>query len=251
MKKIIWTRPDHDWQQDQKLLKPAQLVHHFPVTRQVAISPQLPTKVCEFVIVTSRKAADAFLSKPCLSKDQMSKVEFLTFGLETYKFLASQNLKARLMTANGGKEFAEMLVHELKKGTVIWFPKPKDTAFPISEHLRAHQLEVHDIELYRTEAIKTIPPAQLQQLFAESAVVCFANPNAVKAFVEIVRYHGEACFYKFTPVAIGPTTMNSCQAYFKEFYVANQATLSALWEKALEVARLESPPEKVIERFRS
>lgn len=241
MKRIVWTRPAEDWDSDQKWLKGDPQLLRLPLTRQVEITPQLPPKPCDAVILTSKKAADAFLHRISLPKEQLQRVEFLTFGMETYKHLLAHKLKSRLLPAHGGKEFASLLLCELKKDAVLWFPRPVDTAFPISEYLRTHQIEVYDMELYRTESCKTFEAPLIQQLIAQPAVVCFASPHAVKAFVELVRQHDEARFYHYTPVAIGATTMTSGQSYFSEIHQAQQATLQGLWEKALEVAREGDP----------
>ena len=239
MKRVVWTRPAEDWVQDQKILKPPHPVLHFPVTQQIEICPQLPGRPCDLIILTSRKAADAFFHKSGLSKDSLHKVEFVTFGLETYKYLLGLNLKARLVPASSGKKFAEILVTELKKGTVVWFPKPVETAFAISEYLRTHGIESFDIELYRTECIKTFDSPSLQRLVSEPSVVCFASPNALKAFVDIIRTQDEARFNRYPPVVIGPTTKAAGQTYFNELILANSSNLSSLWEKAVDVAKQE------------
>lgn len=237
MKRIVWTRPAEDWESDQKWLKAEPWLLRLPLTRQVEISPQLPPKPCDVVVFTSKKAVEAFLHKVPLSREQLQKVEFLTFGMETYKHLLAHNLRARMVPAQGGKDFAALLACELRKDLVIWFPRPVDTAFPVSEYLRNHQIEVYDLELYRTETCKQFDSLAIQQLTAAPAVVCFASPHAVKAFVELVRHYDEARFYHYTPVAIGATTMASGQSYFTEVHQATQPTLQGLWEKALEVAR--------------
>ncbi len=120
---------------------------------------------------------------------------------------------------------------------MVWFPRPVETAYPISEYLRNYQIEVYDMELYRTEICKQFDPQLIQQLTAGPAIVCLASPQAVKAFVEMIRHYDEARFYRYTPVAIGPSTMASGQSYFLEVFQAAQQTLPALWEKAMEVAR--------------
>lgn len=239
MKRVVWTRPLEDWESDQKILKPTHRMLLFPVTRQIEVCPQLPHKACDQVILTSRKAADAFFHKAQLSKDALHKLEFLTFGLETYKHLLSLNYRTRLIPAPSAKKFAEILAMETKKGTVIWFPRPVETAFPLSDYLRTHGIEVFDLELYRTEAIKTIEPQLLQQLTSEPSVVCFASPSAVKAFVDIIRNHDEARLYRYQPIAIGPTTKASGQSYFNQVIVANHPNLVSLWEKAIDVAKEE------------
>ncbi len=236
-KRIIWTRPAEDWEHDAKLLRLEKPLFRFPLTRQVAIKPQMPPKPCDLVILTSRKAADAFLHRMGLSKEHMHRIEFLTFGMETYKYLLSQNLKTRLIQAPGGKEFAAALVLELKRDQVIWFPRPLETAYPISEHLRTHHFEIYDLELYKTETVKHLEPPALQSLFAEPSIVCFASPLAIKAFVDLIRQYDEARFYKYTAVAIGATTKASGQSYFNEVHLAQHPTLASLFEKAQEISR--------------
>ena len=193
------------------------------------------------MILTSRKAADAFLHRIALGKEELQRIEFLTFGMETYKYLLEQKVKTRLVQVPSGKEFAAALVSELKRDQVIWFPRPIETAYPISEHLRNHQFEVYDLELYKTEIIKQIDPQELQTLFAEPSVICFASPLAIKAFVELIRHYDEARFYKYTAVAIGATTKASGQSYFNEVHLAPHPTLISLWEKAQEVSRASRP----------
>lgn len=244
MKRIIWTRPAEDWAQDQKIVKLDLPVLRFPVTKQVCIAPQLPPKPCDIVILTSRKAAEGFLNQTASIRDQLQKAEFLTFGMETYKFLVSQNLKVRLIPAQNGKEFAQALVLEIKKGPVLWFPRPAEPAFAIGDHLRTHNLDVFDIEMYRTEGIKQIEPDALKRLCGEPSVVCFASPSTVKAFVDIIRSSDEARFYRYTPVVIGGTTLTAAQGYFPDVFQAAHPTLQSLWDKALEIARREATPGK-------
>ncbi|WP_141731991.1 uroporphyrinogen-III synthase [Oligoflexus tunisiensis] len=244
MKRIIWTRPAEDWAQDQKIVKLDLPVLRFPVTKQVCIPPQLPPKPCEVVLLTSRKAAEGFLGQTASIRDQLHKAEFVTFGMETYKFLVSQNLKARLIPVQNGKDFAHTLAAEMKKGPVVWFPRPAEPAFAIGDHLRAHNLEVHDIEMYRTEPIKHFEPEAMKKLCGEPSVVCFASPSTVKAFVDLIRSQDEARFYKFTAVVIGGTTLTSAQGYFPDVFQAAHPTLQSLWDKALEIARQETTPGK-------
>jgi uroporphyrinogen-III synthase len=244
MKRIIWTRPAEDWAQDQKIVKLDLPVLRFPVTKQVCIAPQLPPKPCDIVILTSRKAAEGFLNQTASIRDQLQKAEFLTFGMETYKFLVNQNLKVRLIPVQNGKEFAQALVLEIKKGPVLWFPRPAEPAFAIGDHLRTHNLDVFDIEMYRTEGIKQIEPDALKRLCGEPSVVCFASPSTVKAFVDIIRSSDEARFYRYTPVVIGGTTLTAAQGYFPDVFQAAYPTLQSLWDKALEIARQEATPGK-------
>ncbi|MCX6130319.1 MAG: uroporphyrinogen-III synthase [Proteobacteria bacterium] len=237
MKRIIWTRPIEDWQYDLKIVKSDSAVLHFPVTRQILISPQFPSKACDIVILTSRKAAEAFLQTSPLHREQLNRVEFLTFGMETYKFLVAQNLKVRLIPVNNGKDFAQALVVEIKKGSVIWFPRPAEPAFAVGDFLRTYALETYDIEMYRTEAIRNIDAEQIKRLIAEPSIVCFASPSAVRAFVDIIRSSDEARFYRYIPVAIGSTTMSSGQSYFPDSHLATHPTLQSLWEKAQAIAK--------------
>jgi uroporphyrinogen-III synthase len=239
MKRIIWTRPAEDWAQDQKIVKPDFPVLRFPVTKQVCIAPQLPPKSCDIVLLTSRKAAEGFLQQTASIRDQLQKAEFLTFGMETYKFLVSQNLKVRLIPVPNGKDFAHALAVEIKKGPVIWIPRPAEPAFAIGDHLRAHNLEVYDIEMYRTESIKQFEPELLKKLCGEPSVVCFGSPSTVKAFVDLIRTHDEARFYKYTPVVIGSTTFASTHGYFSDVFQAAHPTLQSLWDKAVEISRLD------------
>ncbi len=239
MKRIIWTRPADDWSQDQKIVKLETPVLRFPVTRQVGIVPQLPAKPCDIILLTSRKAAEAFMNHSASFKDHIAKAEFLTFGMETYKYLVSQNLKVRMIPVQNGKDFAQALVLEIKKGPVIWFPRPAEPAFAIGDHLRTHNLDIFDIEMYRTEGIKQFEPDVLKKLSSEPSVVCFASPSAVKAFVDIIRSCDEARFYRYTPVVIGTTTFSSSQSYFSDIFQAAHPTLQSLWEKAMEIARKE------------
>lgn len=235
-KRIIWTRPAEDWEHDVKLLRFDPHVFRLPLTRQVEVKPQLPPQNAEFVILTSRKAAEAFLHRVGLSKEQSQRFEYLTFGMETYKYLLAQNLKARLVPVQSGREFAGVLVNELKREAVVWFPRPMETAFAITEHLRHHQIEAFDIELYRTEANKNFDPQLIHSLTAEPGVICFASPLALKAFVDLITHHDEARFYKYIPLAIGATTRAAGQSYFNEIHLAPQASLQSLWDKALELS---------------
>jgi uroporphyrinogen-III synthase len=222
---------------DQRFVKSDLPVLHVPLTQQVNCVPTIPQKACDFVLVTSRKAAEAFLKVAAGQKELWQKAEMLTFGMETYKYLLGQNIKTRLIEAPSAKEFAEILLCELKKGTCLWFPRPLETAFPLSEHLRAHGLEIHDLEVYKTEPLQHFDPLLIQKLTAEPSVVCFASPSAVKSFVDLIRSSDEARFYRYIPVAIGNTTMSSAQSYFNEIHIASQATLQSLWEKGVEVGR--------------
>jgi uroporphyrinogen-III synthase len=244
MKRIIWTRPAEDWAQDQKIVKLDLPVLRFPVTKQVCIAPQLPGKPCDIVVLTSRKAAEGFLNQTASIKEQLHKAEFVTFGMETYKFLVSQNLKVRLIPAQNGKDFANALVHEVKKGPVLWFPRPAEPAFAIGDHLRTHNIEIYDIEMYRTEGIKQFEPDVLKKLSSEPSVVCLASPSTVKAFVDIIRSSDEARFYRYTAVVIGNTTFTATQSYFPDVFQAAYPTLQSLWDKALEIARQEAPVGK-------
>lgn len=244
-KSIIWTRPAEDWEHDSKLLRLDQQTHllRLPLTRQVEVKASLPSKTAEVVILTSRKAADAFLHRLGIAKEQMLRFEFLTFGMETYKYLLSENLRVRLIPAQSGKDFAAALVAELKRETVIWFPRPMETAFPLGEHLRTHQFEAFDIELYRTEPIKQFEAQTIHVLLAAGGVVCFASPMAIKSFVELICHYDEGRFYKYIPVAIGATTRAAGHTYFNEVHLAPHATLQSLWEKALDLQRNQSETE--------
>jgi uroporphyrinogen-III synthase len=244
MKRIIWTRPAEDWGQDQKIVKLDLPVLRFPVTKQVCIAPQLPAKACDIVVLTSRKAAEGFLNQTTSIRDQLHKAEFVTFGMETYKFLVSQNLKVRLIPVHNGKDFANALVHEIKKGPVMWFPRPAEPAFAIGDHLRTHNLEIYDIEMYRTEGIKHFDQDALKRLCSEPSVVCLASPSTVKAFVDIIRTSDDARFYRYTPVVIGSTTFVASQGYFPDVFQAAHPTLQSLWDKALEIARQETSLSK-------
>lgn len=237
MKQIVWTRPAEDWEADKKFMRSTNQVLLFPLTRQVEICPKLPSKPCDLVIVTSKKAATAFVQKCSLSKEAMHKPEYITFGLETYKYLLSQNFRARLIEAPSAKKFAENLVNEVRKGCAVWFPRPLDVAFEVSEYLRTKGIDVQDIALYKTEPLKTIDPALVQKLTAEPCIVCLASPSALKSFVDIVLAHDSGRFNKYTPVVIGPTTKAAAQSYFKEVMVASQSSLQSLYEKAYETAR--------------
>lgn len=241
MKRIIWTRPAEDWAQDQKIVKADVPVLRFPVTRQVCVAPQLPAKACDIVILTSRKAAEGFLQQTTSLRDQLHRAEFLTFGMETYKFLVSQNLKVRMIPVHNGKDFAQALALEIKKGPVVWFPRPSEPAFAIGDHLRTHNLDVYDVEMYRTEAIKNHESDALKKLSSEPSVVCLASPSSVKAFVDVIRTHDEARFYRYTPVVIGTTTLTATQGYFPDVFQAAHPTLQSVWEKALEIARQDAP----------
>lgn len=237
MKRIVWTRPEEDWGQDQKILRGDIAFLRFPLTRQVSITVQWPEKRSDSVILTSRKAAEAFLAQASQWQEQASKIEFLTFGLETYKYLLNQGLKVRLIPAHSGKEFAQLLTLELKKSTKIWFPRPAEPAFAIGDYLRANSYEVLDIEMYRTEAIKQFSPESLKLFFAEPSIICLASPSAARSFIELIRAADAARFYRYIPVVIGSTTMQSVQGYFKDAFQAHQATLQALWDKAIEIAK--------------
>ncbi len=244
MKRIIWTRPAEDWAQDQKIVKLDLPVLRFPVTRQVCIAPQFPPKPCDIVILTSRKAAEGFLNQATAIRDQLQKAEFVTFGMETYKYLVSQNLKVRLIPVHNGKDFASALALEIKKGPVLWFPRPAEPAFAIGDHLRTHNLEVYDLEMYRTEGIKQFETDALKKLCSEPSVVCFASPSTVKAFVDIIRSCDEARFYRYTPIVIGGTTLTATYGYFSDDFHAAHPTLQYLWNKALEIAKQELAPAK-------
>ncbi len=244
MKRIIWTRPAEDWAQDQKIVKLDLPVLRFPVTRQVCIAPQFPPKPCDIVILTSRKAAEGFLNQATAIRDQLQKAEFVTFGMETYKYLVSQNLKVRLIPVHNGKDFASALALEIKKGPVLWFPRPAEPAFAIGDHLRTHNLEVYDLEMYRTEGIKQFETDALKKLCSEPSVVCFASPSTVKAFVDIIRSCDEARFYRYTPIVIGGTTLTATHGYFSDVFQAAHPTLQSLWDKALEIAKQEPVPAK-------
>jgi uroporphyrinogen-III synthase len=237
VKQIVWTRPAEDWEADKKLMRSTNHVMLFPLTRQVEICPKLPANLCDHVIVTSKKAASAFVQKCQLSKEALHKLEYITFGLETYKYLLSLNFKARLIEAQSARKFAESLVSEIKKPAAFWFPRPLDVAFEVSEYLRSQGVEVHDIAMYKTEPVKTIEPALIQRLTADPCIICLASPSAVKSFVDIVLSHDNGKFGKYTPVVIGPTTKAAAQSYFKEVLVASHTTLQSLWEKAFETAR--------------
>jgi uroporphyrinogen-III synthase len=237
MKQIVWTRPAEDWENDQKLMRSTQHVMLFPLTRQIEICPTLPQKPCDLVILTSKKAASAFMLKAQMTKEALHKPEYITFGLETYKYLLGLNLKARLIESQSAKKFAESLLLEIKKSVSIWFPRPLDVAFELSDYLRAQGVEVHDIAMYKTEPVKNLDTAQLQKLTADPCIVCLASPSAVKSFVDIVLTHDAGRFHRYIPVVIGPTTKAAAQAYFKEVIVSSQTTLQSLWEKAYETAR--------------
>lgn len=237
VKQIVWTRPAEDWETDKKLMRATHSVILFPLTRQVEISPKLPSTPCDLVIVTSKKAASAFVQKCQLSKEAMHKPEYLTFGLETYKYLLSQNFKARLIEAQSARKFAESLVSEIKKTAAVWFPRPLEVAFELSDYLRAQGVDVLDIALYKTEPLKTVDPALVQKLTAEPCIVCLASPSAVKSFVDIILSHDNGRFNRYTPVVIGPTTKAAAQSYFKEVIVASHTTLQSLSDKAFETAR--------------
>lgn len=237
VKQIVWTRPAEDWDADKKLMRSTNHVMLFPLTRQVEICPKLPAKPCDLVIVTSKKAASAFVHKCQLSKEAMHKPEYITFGLETYKYLLSLNFKARLIEAQSGRKFAENLLMEIKKTAAVWFPRPLDVAFEVSDYLRSQGVEVHDIAMYKTEPVKTIDPQLIQKLTADPCIVCLASPSAVKSFVDLILTHDGGKFNKYTPVVIGPTTKAAAQSYFKEVLVSSHTTLQSLWEKAYETAR--------------
>ncbi len=238
MRTVVWTRPAEDWLYDQRFVKSDLPVLHLPLTQQVSCTPMIPQKPCDFILVTSRKAAEAFLKEAAGHRDLWQKAEILTFGMETYKYLLGQNQRTRLIQAPSAKEFAEILLSEIKKGACLWFPRPLETAFPLSEHLRAHGLEVLDLEVYKTEPLQSFDPTLVQKLRAEPSVVCFASPSAVKSFIDLIRTHDEARFYKYIPVAIGNTTMNSAQSYFNDIFIASQATLQSLWDKGVEIGRI-------------
>lgn len=244
MKRIIWTRPAEDWAQDQKIVKLDLPVLRFPVTKQVCIAPQLPAKPCDIVILTSRKAAEGFLNQTAPIREQLQKAEFVTFGMETYKFLVSQNLKVRLIPVHNGKDFAQALALEIKKGSVLWFPRPAEPAFAIGDHLRTHNIEVYDIEMYRTEGIKQFEHDALKKLGSEPSVVCLASPSTVKAFVDIIRTCDDARFSRYTPVVIGTTTHTAAQGYFSDVFQAAHPTLQSLWDKAVEIARQDTLTHK-------
>ncbi|RYZ54857.1 MAG: uroporphyrinogen-III synthase [Proteobacteria bacterium] len=237
MKQIVWTRPAEDWENDQKLMRSTQHVMLFPLTRQIEICPKLPQKPCDCVILTSKKAASAFMHKAQLPKEALQKPEYITFGLETYKYLLGLNLKARLIESQSAKKFAENLLLEIKKNAAVWFPRPIDVAFELSDYLRAQGLEVHDIAMYKTEPVKNLDAAQISKLTADPCIVCLASPSAVKSFVDIVLTHDNGRFHRYIPVVIGPTTKAAAQSYFKEVLVASHTTLQSLWEKAYETAR--------------
>jgi len=237
MKQIVWTRPAEDWDNDQKLMRSTQHVVLFPLTRQIEICPKLPQKPCDIVILTSKKAASVFIQKSQLSKEALAKPEYITFGLETYKYLLGLNFRARLIEAQSAKKFAETLSQEIKKTASVWFPRPIDVAFELGEYLRSKGLEVYDIAMYRTEPLKSVEPAQLQKLTADPCIVCLASPSAVKSFVDIILSHDNGRFNRYLPVVIGPTTKAAAQSYFKEVLVASHSTLQSLWEKAYETAR--------------
>lgn len=237
MKQIVWTRPLEDWEADKKLMRSTNNVLLFPLTRQIEICPKLPSKPCDMVIVTSKKAASAFVHKCQLSKDAMHKPEYITFGLETYKYLLSQNFRARLIEAQSARKFAENLISEVKKNVAIWFPRPLDVAFEVSDYLRAQGLDVEDIAMYKTEPLKTLDQNLVQKLTAEPCIVCLASPSAVKSFVDIILAQDSGKFHKYTPVVIGPTTKAAAQSYFKEVIVAANTSLQGLWDKAYETAR--------------
>ena len=245
MKRIIWTRPIEDWVQDQKIVKlETSNVFRFPVTRQVGITPVLPTKSCDIILLTSRKAAETFFNQTSSIRDQIQKVEYLTFGMETYKYLVNQKLKVRMIPVNGGKDFAQALVLEIKKGPVLWYPRPAEPAFAVGDHLRTYNLDVHDIELYRTEAIKQFDADLLKKLSSEPSVVCLASPSAVRSLVDIIRSSDEARFYRYTAVVIGTTTFAATHSYFPGVFQAAHPTLQSLWEKAMEIARQEGAESK-------
>ncbi len=237
MKQIVWTRPAEDWEADKKLMRSTQNVLLCPLTGHIGICPKLPAKLCDVVIVTSKKAATAFVHKCQLSKEAMHKPEYLTFGLETYKYLLSQNFRARLIEAQSARKFAENLAPEIKKTAAVWFPRPLDVAFEVSEYLRAQGLDVQDIAMYRTEPVKVVESPLLQKLTAEPCIVCLASPSAVKSFVDIVLNQDNGRFNRYYPVVIGPTTKAAAQSYFKEIAVSSQTTLQSLFDKALETAR--------------
>ncbi|MBC7660959.1 MAG: uroporphyrinogen-III synthase [Chitinophagaceae bacterium] len=237
MKQIVWTRPAEDWENDRKLMRSTQHVMLFPLTRQIEIFPTLPSKPCDLVILTSKKAASAFLQKCQLSKEALQKPEYITFGLETYKYLLGLNLKARLIEAQSAKKFAENLLLEIKKTATVWFPRPIDVAFELSDYLRAQGMEVQDIAMYKTEPVKNLEAAEIQKLTADPCIVCLASPSAVKSFVDIILTHDNGRFHRYIPVVIGPTTKAQAQSYFKEVLVSSQTTLQSLWEKAYETAR--------------
>ena len=237
MKQIVWTRPAEDWDNDRKLMRSTQHVMLFPLTRQIEICPKLPNKPCDLVILTSKKAASAFMHKAQLSKEALQKPEYITFGLETYKYLLGLNLKARLIESQSAKKFAENLLLEIKKTAAIWFPRPLDVAFELSDYLRAQGCEVHDIAMYKTEPVKNLEASQIQKLTADPCIVCLASPSAVKSFVDIILSHDNGRFHRYIPVVIGPTTKAAAQAYFKEVLVSSHTTLQSLWEKAYETAR--------------
>ncbi len=237
MKQIVWTRPAEDWDNDQKVMRSTQHVLLVPLTRQIEICPTLPQKPCDLVILTSKKAASAFVHKAQLSKEALAKPEYVTFGLETYKYLLSLNLKARLIEASSAKKFAEMLCLEIKKNTSIWYPRPIDITFELSDYLRSQGLDVQDLAMYKTEPVKALEPALIQKLTADPCIVCFASPSAVKSFVDIILAHDSGRFHRYIPVVIGQTTKANAQSYFKEILVASHSTLQSLWEKAYETAR--------------
>ncbi|RZA27227.1 MAG: uroporphyrinogen-III synthase [Proteobacteria bacterium] len=237
VKQIVWTRPAEDWETDKKFMRSTNHVMLFPLTRQVEICPKLPSTPCDHVIVTSKKAATAFVQKCQLSKEALHKPEYITFGLETYKYLLGLNFRARLIEAQSARKFAENLVSEIKKTAAIWFPRPVDVAFEVSDYLRSQGVAVYDINMYKTEPVKTIEPALIQKLTADPCIVCLASPSAVKSFVDIVLTHDNGKFHKYTPVVIGPTTKAAAQSYFKEVLVSSHTTLQSLWEKAYETAR--------------
>lgn len=237
MKQIVWTRPAEDWDADKKLMRSTSNVLLFPLTRQVEICPKLPSKPCDLVILTSKKAASAFVHKCALSKGEMHKPEYITFGLETYKFLLSQNFRARLIEAASARKFAESLINEVKKNKAIWFPRPVEVAFEVSDYLRQQGMDVEDIAMYRTEPVKNIEQNLIQKLTAEPCIVCLASPSAVKSFVDIILAQDGGKFNKYTPVVIGPTTKAAAQSYFKDVILSPNTSLQSLWEKAYDTAR--------------
>ena len=246
MKRIIWTRPSEDWGLDQKIIKSESGLLRFPVTQQIQIVPKVPVKICDFIVLTSRKAAEAFLQHNLLPREQLGRKDFLTFGIETYKYLVSQNLKVRLIPVHNGKDFAEILVMEIKKGSVIWIPRPAEPAFAIGDLLRNYSFETYDIEMYRTESVRNFEVQLLKQLVAEPSIVCFASPSAVKAFVDVVQTSDAARFYRYTAVAIGTTTLASGQSYFSQSFQALHPTLQSLWDMAQGLAKQEEAQVKTV-----
>lgn len=236
MKRLIWTRGNHNWELDCSLLKnfPMDILHLPCITlSKVPISKNSNLSATSYIF-TSPNGVKYGFEDPKLRKFILKAKKVYTFGDTSYNLLLDHGITPeRPSGVNTSKELTDYLLCQLKREEPIISIGAQKVAYDISNELQDKGYNAQHLSVYKTTSYLEASPTEVE-IYKKylKGIICFASPSAIDGFCNRFTPQENRLGKELQAIAIGKTTLESCQPFFQKTALADKPTLISLIEKA-------------------